>query len=326
MEILKKHFPEHEMDIYNESELLQYFNEKSNAIHGNSKSRRSFANWYAIYSLLHFYTKEGFVSNKAKYSKFEGFQYTPLFEYMRSLYNGNKLQNHALNSRVNGEFKNKFSTDKGLLIIINNNKYILNPAYLYVNNIDLTPIYIEIIEKYIDIIKKKDTALFKTLEELKSMNDITKIKNKIELFIDEDSEVRIFEIISYAILTNHYKKIKVYFGYSLNELEEHYLQLYKTGRTNANDGGIDFVMKPIGRFFQVTEVNKYDKYFLDIDKILKFPITFVVKTLKNSSEIYNQLLAYADIKSGGQEIIKSKYMDAIEEIITINELKNGCIY
>ncbi len=27
------------------------------------------------------------------------------------------------------------------------------------------------------------------------------------------------------------------------------LQLYKTGRTNANDGGIDFVMRPIGRFF-----------------------------------------------------------------------------
>lgn len=27
----------------------------------------------------------------------------------------------------------------------------------------------------------------------------------------------------------------------------------KTGRTNANDGGIDFVTKPLGRFFQVTE-------------------------------------------------------------------------
>ena len=30
---------------------------------------------------------------------------------------------------------------------------------------------------------------------------------------------------------------------------------------------------------------------------------------------------YADIQSGGHKIIKSKYMEAIEEIITINELK-----
>lgn len=44
--------------------------------------------------------------------------------------------------------------------------------------------------------------------------------------------------------------------------------MYKTGRTNANDGGIDFVMRPVGRFFQVTEVNNYDKYLLDIDKVI----------------------------------------------------------
>ena len=50
--------------------------------------------------------------------------------------------------------------------------------------------------------------------------------------------------------------------------------LYKTGRTNANDGGIDFVMRPLGRFFQVTETVDVNKYFLDIDKIQRFPLTF----------------------------------------------------
>ena len=48
------------------------------------------------------------------------------------------------------------------------------------------------------------------------------------------------------------------------------MKLYKTGRTNANDGGIDFVMKPLGRFFQVTETLDFKKYFLDIDKIETF--------------------------------------------------------
>jgi hypothetical protein len=58
------------------------------------------------------------------------------------------------------------------------------------------------------------------------------------------------------------------------------LKLYKTGRTNANDGGIDFVMKPLGRFFQVTETLDFKKYFLDIDKIQKYPVTFVIKSVE----------------------------------------------
>jgi len=38
-------------------------------------------------------------------------------------------------------------------------------------------------------------------------------------------------------------------------------------------------MKPLGRFFQVTETVDSRKYFLDIDKIERYPITFVVKSL-----------------------------------------------
>lgn len=319
--ILEKHFPGRSLEIFKKSELIQYFNLKSNAIHGDSKARRSLANWYAIYSILHFYKEAGFINND-NYKKFEGFNYTSLFQFMRSQYGGSKLQNHALNSRVNGEFKNKINSDKGNLIIIHNNKYLLNPSYLYVDSEDLTDIYIEIIKEYVNLLIKKDHYLSVILEDLNKIDDIQIKKLKIKELLDENTEARIFEIVSYAILANHYKKTKVFIGYSPNELEEQYLQLYKTGRTNANDGGIDFVMKPLGRFFQVTEVDNYDKYFLDIDKVLRFPITFVVKTEQSNIDVLNQLEEYAELKSGGHEIIKSKYMEAIEEIITINELKN----
>lgn len=108
MDILEKHFADNALNIYNKSYLIQYFNLKSNAIHGNSKTRRSLANWYAIYTLLHFYKENNFINNK-DYDNFKGFNYSDLFNYMRTLYGGSKLQNHALNNRVNTEFNNKIS-------------------------------------------------------------------------------------------------------------------------------------------------------------------------------------------------------------------------
>lgn len=138
--------------------------------------------------------------------------------------------------------------------------------------------------------------------------------------MQDDCEARIFEIISYAILKNHYKDTKVYIGFSLDKLEEKHLELYKTGRTNANDGGIDFVMRPLGRFFQVSEVGHYDKYLLDIDKVLHFPITFVIKSIQPKEKIMHDFNEYIETKSQGMKVIKQRYKDAIEEIITINEL------
>ncbi|EPB0946082.1 hypothetical protein ACRBA3_000729 [Campylobacter upsaliensis] len=98
------------------------------------------------------------------------------------------------------------------------------------------------------------------------------------------------------------------------------MELYKTGRTNANDGGIDFVIRPLGRFFQVTEVNHYDKYLLDIDKVLHFPITFVIKTKDSKDKILQDFKKYISQKSQGMKVIQERYSKAIEEVITINEL------
>ncbi len=319
-EILEKHYGKDCKKVFNKSPLLQYLNFKMSAIYGNVKSRRSLANIYAIYSILHFYTQD-FYGKSKEYKEFEGYEYTKLFKFYRSLYGGEKLQNHALNSRVNGEFKNKIVREnENDLIIINNGKYLLHIEYLYVGNVDISVVAQEIIEQYIALLRQKDTSLIEILESLINNPNHSKKISTLKSLLKDDCEARIFEIISYAILKNHYKNIKVHIGFSLDSLEEKYLELYKTGRTNANDGGIDFVLRPLGRFFQVSEVNHYDKYLLDIDKVLHFPITFVIKTTQSKDKIMLDFSEYIEHKSCGMKVIKERYKQAIEEIITINEL------
>lgn len=290
------------------------------AVHGNSKTRRSLANIYAIYSILYFYQND-FYEQKEAYRKFEGYDYMKLFNYYRGLYGGSKLQNHALNSRTNGEFHNKIKDVDNDLIIINNGKYLIHIDYIYVEGHDISKVSCKIIERYIELLKAKDYALINVLEELWNLDDYSEKKSKINTLLTEDAEARIFEIISYAILKNHYKNITVFFGYTKDTIDEVKLELFKTGRTNANDGGIDFVMRPVGRFFQVTEINNYDKYLLDIDKVMHFPISFVIKTKQNKKNVLDNLEQYIMQRSSGMTILEKRYKEAIEEIITINELQ-----
>ncbi len=317
--ILKKFFLNDYKRIYQESKLIQYLDKKMGAVHGDSKKRRSLANIYAIYSILYFYQTDYF-ENISLYRLFEGYDYMKLFNFYRSLYGGSKLQNHALNSRVNGEFRNKFPDIQNELIIINNGKYLIHIDYIYVMGKDISKAVCEIIEKYIELLIYKDHSLVKILKEMKLIEKYSLKKNKIKDLLTEDAEARIFEIISYAILKNHYKNTKVFFGYSKESIKEYELELYKTGRTNANDGGIDFVMRPVGRFFQVTEVNNYDKYLLDMDKVLHFPITFVIKTKKIRNEVLNELDRYIQVKTNKMKVLEDRYKKAIEDVITINEL------
>ena len=197
--------------------------------------------------------------------------------------------------------------------------------YLYIEGIDISKVCCKIIEKYVELLIQKDHQLIGILQDLQSETDYKRKRETIKALLSDDAEARIFEIISYAILKNHYKNTKVYFGYSKESIREEYLELYKTGRTNANDGGIDFVMRPVGRFFQVTEVNNYDKYLLDIDKVLHFPITFVIKTNQTKESVLKQLETYIDERANGMVVIEENYRKAIEEIITINELQNWIV-
>ena len=177
------------------------------------------------------------------------------------------------------------------------------------------------IEKYINLLEAKDHALLGILEKMNQSNNYAEKRRQINKLLTEDAEARIFEIISYAVLKSHYRNIHVYFGFSPETVKAEELRLFRTGRTNANDGGIDFVMRPVGRFFQVTEVNNYDKYLLDIEKVMHFPVTFVVKTDLTKEQVSEKLESYIQAHSGGMRVVERRYKNAIEEIITIHELR-----
>jgi hypothetical protein len=111
----------------------------------------------------------------------------------------------------------------------------------------------------------------------------------------------------------------IWIGSTRESIDEAVLTLYKTGRTNANDGGIDFVMRPLGRFFQVTETIDANKYFLDIDNVQRFPITFVVKSNQSADEIRTAIREQA-VQRYKIEAVVETYMRAVEEIINVEAL------
>jgi hypothetical protein len=321
--ILSKHFGEAAEDLFEKSPLLQYINLKTVSATRGSKARSSFANLYAIFVLLEDYVAHGF-HKKGDYSKYEGAQFSKLFKRQRELPFGSKLQNHGLNDRLNGEFRKFFpQVDvQPILRVVETRRYWINRKLVVLSlgkkTFDIAKAVIEIINAYAKAKQASFAGFIKTCEELR---DISKQKHdKVEEFVlgllAPNVDARIFEIVSYAILKYYYHDQTVYFGFQLDELEKSPLILYKTGRTNANDGGIDFVMTPLGRFFQVTETLDVRKYFLDIDKIERYPITFVIKATESRDDLLKKLREGAERQYSVKAIVE-KYMACIEEVINI---------
>lgn len=323
-EYLKSVYGKDSAEVLQHSYLLQYLVYKTKSANKGSKARGSFGSLYAIYVIVEDYIQKGFLK-KGGYSNYEGAIFSNLFKRQRELPFGEKLQNHALNHRMNEEFM-KFFPIEGIVPPIMRNRetqrYWVNENYLKfkVNGkeINIAKDIIEIINKYIET--KRD-AFSQFIEQCKQLQTIgsakeKEVKNFIIGLLSPNVDARLFEIVSYSILKYYYDGQSIYWGYSLDEIEEDSLKLYKTGRTNANDGGIDFVMKPLGRFFQVTETLDFKKYFLDIDKIEKYPISFVIKTL-DPEPLIRQKLSSDALKTYVIKSVVKKYLSCIEEIINI---------
>lgn len=306
-------------EVLKTSELVQYLNIKTKAANRGSKSRAGFANHYAIYVLVEDYLNGGF-NESNEYSNYDGAIFSDLFRRQRELPFGSKLQNHALNHRLNEEFKKYFPTSEHLPIIrdAESNRYWINEKLIISDSVNLAQSIKDIIEAYI---KARQSAFSEFMDYCQKIIDIQedspeKAIEFIKGLFRPNVDARVFEIASFAVLKQYYADQRIYWGWSPEELIEESLILYKTGRTNANDGGIDFVMKPLGRFFQVTETVDAGKYFLDIDKVQRYPITFVVKTDESSEEIIDKIAHQAEAKYQIKAIVK-KYIESVEEVINI---------
>ncbi|MCK9207946.1 MAG: restriction endonuclease [Salinivirgaceae bacterium] len=325
-EILKNYFADDFEQIFKNSELLQYVNIKTKSANRGSKSRGSFGNLYAIYVLIEDYISNGF-DKKAGYSDFEGAKFSDLFKRQRELPFGAKLQNHALNHRMNEEFKKFFPTCEftPIIRVVETNRYWFNENLINVKankrTFNISHAILEIVDAYVEVKRGSFEKFIDTCEKLKDLEEekIPKTSEFVLGLLAPNVDARIFEIVSFAILKYYYFDQTVFFGFEIDDIEEENLKLYKTGRTNANDGGIDFVMKPLGRFFQVTETTDVKKYFLDIDKLEKFPVTFVVKSDETSELLLSNIRANAE-KQYSIKAVVEKYISCIEEIINIPEL------
>ncbi len=328
LDILKENYHEKYDEVYNRSYLIQYIDKKTNSVGKSSKARPSFANLYAIYVLVEDYLNNGYY-NSGKYIKeYDGMIFSNAFKRQRELPFGEKLENHALNNRCNHEFSkyfNKFTSEVPIVINQSESRYFINEKLLLIKLggqvIDISKIIIEIIDRYVELKKEKFDDFFEKCSTFSKsyMYNKDEAIQFIESNLNENADARIFEIISFLICKYYFYTKTVYFGVEKDSIKEYRLSLYKTGRTNANDGGIDFIMQPIGRIFQVTEVLNFKKYFLDIEKLNKFPITFIVKTEKKAEDVMNEIQTQA--KSMYDEKTLKRYLSCFEEIITLRKLR-----
>ena len=329
--VLQKHFGKAAEPIFKASPLLGYLNVKTKAANRGSKARGAFANHYALYVLVEDYLKQGFGREDATlpYSKYEGARFSDLFKRQRELPFGSKLQNHALNARLNDEFRKYYPTLGKTPIVreVATQRYWIHEDLLLVTvrgedgldrTYNIAEAVIDTINAYVATKRAAFESFLLACQQIAGLGkeDPEAAIEFVRLQLQPQVDARVFEIVSYAVLKARYGQETVWIGPERDEVVEEALVLYKTGRTNANDGGIDFVMKPVGRFFQVTETMDVAKYFLDIDKVQRFPITFVVKSEQAVDEIREAIREQAASRYKAEAVVDS-YMAAVEEIINV---------
>lgn len=249
--------------ILNGSYLLQYLEKKTKSVDRSSKSRGSFANIYAIYVLIEDYVNHDFNKPENDYSSYPGMAFTDALTRTRELPFGEKLQNHALNDRCNDEFKKFFyekTHDVPIVRDLRTKKYWINESLLEVTiqpnkKINIAQLCLDIINRYVKLKLENITSFFEELTDLKKIvnSDKDTVIEYIKNTLNPSTDARLFEITSFVILKYYYCNKTVTFDLN-GEKRIQPLMLYKVGRTNANDGGIDYIMVPLGRIYQVTPV------------------------------------------------------------------------
>lgn len=306
-------------NVHDKSIIHQYITRKTKASERDSKARRSLGNLYALYVLCHDYLN----GNE------QGSTFTLLMGRMKSMPFGAKLQNHPLDNRLNDEVRRQYNTTDEMLPVqpadLGDGRKARKISVALLSENGMNPketaaYVVSSIDKYIQIINDKQTEYLAEIESANTDSEITKLIKKT---FEYNSDARLFEIVSFALLYMHFQQYEV--RINVNEIkfispirESQKLTLYRTGRTNANDGGIDFVLQPIGKFFQVTESLEFKKYFLDFDKTNRFKLSFVIKTKLRPEQVKERLKLDAQQELPPQTV--ELYTNLFDDIFTLNEL------
>lgn len=294
--------------------LVQYLVRKTKAADRGSKARRSLGNLYALYVLV-----DDFLNGRTS-------RFTDLLARMKAMPFGAKLQNHPLDNRLNDEFARQTGVGGELLpieasILAGQKIRRISVALLKHNGADpyeIAKFVISAIDAYVGQITANQSS---ALEEMDAIESIEDLQEFFQEAFAPNSDARLFEIASFVLLSNYFQSFSAYIGETPQSISLVPVELFRAGRTNANDGGIDFILKPYGRIFQVTETLDFRKYFLDFEKVNRYPISFVIKA-RGERDAIKQRIETDAIRSGryNKEIIQI-YMSLFEEIFTLNDLE-----
>lgn len=199
LKILEKHFDKYSQAIFEKSPLIQYLNIKTISATRGSKARGSFANLYAIYVLVEDYIEGGF-NNSGDYRNYQGAQFTKLMKRQREMPFGSKLQNHALNHRLNQEFRKYFSQVdiQPILRVVETKRYWINEEIICCSvgskGFNLAIPIIEIIEAYVDTKKKAFSKFINSCEKMKAIAEVETEEtiDFIRSLVGQNVDARIF--------------------------------------------------------------------------------------------------------------------------------------
>lgn len=294
--------------------VVQYLMRKTRAVDRGSKARRSLGNLYALKVLA-----ESYLHGRAS-------RFTDLLASMRALPFGAKLQNHPLDNRLNDEFGRQLGVEGAMLPVQDASAggpkaRVISQDLLSADGCDpksTAKFIVDTVNAYVELITSKQSN---ALDEIESVESVQDLKEFFEEAFLPTSDARLFEVASYVLLAEHFRAKAVYIGDSVDSVKKQVFRLFRTGRTNANDGGIDFVLTPLGRFFQVTETLDFRKYFLDFEKVNRFPLSFVVKVSETAIDVRHRIQRDAERSGLYQPEVVRGYMSLFEQIYTLVDLE-----
>lgn len=309
------------------SHLLTYLHSEMAAY---KNKRTNISTLYVFFTLVEDYRNK--VQNPddlTRIVEIEPARFTDLISRHRELYDASRHQNHVYNARLDKKFNRiaGLQTDVNVIIrtpLPGNNSitnYQINQEFLIVDiegtKVNISSAVIAVLNEYMSVLEEISTDFFNEIERFQK--DKTNADNFILSCIGDEANALRFEITSFAILYAYYSVKTVYFGKNREAIREIKCQLYRSGRFNANDAGVDFILKPEGKLFQATEEVEIGKWFMDIDKVARYPISFVVKDERKPSDVLQDIREQGERKKWENEKI-TQMCKSIEYIITIPTL------